>query len=143
MGGVWVKFYWNNLLVEKEDFILGMADFYCITNSDIRLLVVNCDWIICNIVFLLRDVLLEQLVALSIRDSCSLPLSLSFSFLHRYPSQHPFIHLGEREKMTQLDIIQFQFNSVQSTYTHGYTNSSGRYNIKLQDNLSTSKCENI
>ena len=128
MGGVWVKFFWNNPLVEKEDFIHEMADFYCITNSDIRLLMVNSDWIIYNIVFLSRDVLSEQLVALSVRDSFSLLLSIP----HNYPSQHPFIHLGEREKMTQFDIIQFQFNSVRSLFKNGLKNSSGRYNIKLQ-----------
>ena len=96
MGGVGVKYFWNNPLVGKEDFIHEMADCYCITNSDIRLLMVNSDWLIHNIAFLLRSVLLEELVTLSIRprDSFTLP----FSLLHSYPNQHPFIHLGKREK---------------------------------------------
>ena len=43
MGDV---FFWNNPLVEKENFNCKMADSGCITNSDISLLVVNCDWLI-------------------------------------------------------------------------------------------------
>ena len=50
-------FFWNNPLVEKlwvKDFIHKMADFYYITNSDMSLLVVNCDWLITQHSFLVE-----------------------------------------------------------------------------------------
>ena len=63
VGEVWVIFFLElNPLVEKENFIHKMADFYCITNSDISLLVVNCDWLITQHSIVVEDVLLEQLV---------------------------------------------------------------------------------
>ena len=86
MGGVWVKFFWNNPLVEKEDFIQEMVDFYCIlyifvplTNSDIRLLMVNSDWLITQHSILVDRCFIGAVgnsFERSIRESFSLPLSL-------------------------------------------------------------------